>query len=82
VATPCAACRATGYLPCQVCRGRAVITCRVPRSLLQLARDRGGAGGADEVLGATTQCTCPACGTTMQQRCLNCLGEGRVCLPA
>jgi hypothetical protein len=39
-----------------------------------------GARPAQEV--EPVRCVCPACGATGQQRCLNCLGEGKVWVPA
>ena len=85
-ATPCAVCASTGYLPCGVCGGRGVLRCRAPVRLSELRRRRQvegqqqGDGVASPV--ASAMCACPVCGTTLRQRCLNCLGEGRACLPA
>eukprot|EP00887_Chlorella_sp_A99_P002909 scaffold6.g2909.t1 len=79
-ATECTVCKGTGYLKCGLCRGRAILHCRAPVKLSQLRRRK--AAGADSGAANVAQCACPACGTTLEQRCLNCLGEGKVCLPA
>jgi predicted RNA-binding Zn-ribbon protein involved in translation (DUF1610 family) len=79
-ATPCAPCGGAGYVACDVCRGRRVVSCRAPRSLRQLRAEAGGRGGG--AVAPSVDVACPACGATTVQRCLNCLGEGRVCLPA
>ena len=80
MATACSECAGSGYRRCEVCSGRAVIRCREPVPLRLLAKQKEAAPGAAPA--PTAMCSCPACGTTLQQRCLNCLGEGRVCLPA
>jgi predicted RNA-binding Zn-ribbon protein involved in translation (DUF1610 family) len=81
---PCTRCNGNGFLyPCDVCLGKAVIRSRAPRTFKQLlaeARGKGAKSVAPEDL--QVQCSCPACGTTMHQRCLNCLGEGAVYIPA
>lgn len=56
--------------------GRAVVRSRAPVPLKALV-SKAGQPPVPPVLAA-----CPGCGTTLQQRCLNCLGEGRVCLPS
>lgn len=82
-ATTCTLCQGTGFLACQVCMGKAIIRCRPPVSLKQLKkRQQPPAAGSDGGGSTAIMCSCPACGATRQQRCLNCLGEGRVCLPS
>jgi hypothetical protein len=75
-ATACSVCTGTGYLACKVCHGKGFIRCRAPVSLRTLAakvKPGPKAPEAEPVL-----VNCPACGTTLRQRCLNCLGEGTV----
>ena len=65
--------------------GRGVLRCRAPVRRSQLARKlrpQAGSGGDAAAAAPPVQCACPGCGTTRVQRCLNCLGEGRVCLPS
>jgi hypothetical protein len=78
LASQCAECGGGGYVPCEVCRGAAVLRCRAPVRLRDLGRRKPAQPGD---AGAASYCSCPACGTTMRQRCLNCLGEGAVFLP-
>lgn len=83
VATKCSVCDASGFMSCQVCMGKAIIRCRQPVSLKQLRRrSRPAAAGEGGEAGGVVHCACPGCGTTRLQRCLNCLGDGKVCLPS
>eukprot|EP00890_Picochlorum_soloecismus_P004417 jgi/Picsp_1/4977/NSC_02340-R1_hypothetical protein CHLNCDRAFT_140956 [Chlorella variabilis] len=75
-ALPCAQCRGEGFVICQICMGTCVVRCRAPRSMKQLLRESDTNGGALNV--ETAQCSCPACGTSGWQRCLNCLGSGKI----
>ena len=62
--------------------GKAILRCRQPVSMKQLQRrSRPQAGGGDGEAEPTAVCSCPACGTTRLQRCLNCLGEGQLAVP-
>ncbi|PRW56352.1 hypothetical protein C2E21_5308 [Chlorella sorokiniana] len=79
-ATSCAQCTGSGFLPCQICMGHGVLRCRAPVRRSQLARKL--RPQAEAAAAPPVQCSCPGCGTTRLQRCLNCLGEGRVCLPS
>lgn len=78
--------RAHARLPCFLpfTVGRGMLRCRAPVRQSQLARKLRpqAAGSASGAAAPTLQCICPACGASREQRCLNCLGEGRVCLPA
>jgi hypothetical protein len=63
--------------------GKAILRCRQPVSMKQLQRRSSSqAAGGNSEAEPTAVCSCPACGTTRLQRCLNCLGEGKVCLPS
>lgn len=75
-AMPCAQCSGEGFVPCQICMGTCVVRCRAPRSMRQLLRESDINGGTINVEAA--QCSCPACGTSGWQRCVNCLGSGKI----
>lgn len=84
LAIQCRVCQGNCYVPCDVCLGRGIIRTRRPRSMKQILLEAKG-GKSSNGISATeneaVMCTCPACGTTLQQRCLNCLGEGSVFIP-
>ena len=80
-AVPCAGCRGTGHLPCDVCRGRGIVRARAPRTMKQLLEEARSKAGGGAPPPPAVDLICPACGCTMEQRCLNCLGIGKVCLP-
>jgi hypothetical protein len=88
MARPCSQCGGEGYLACDVCLRTCIVRCRAPRSMRDImndSRSRSSAArkGAEPTTAETTPavpvyCSCPACGTSGYQRCLNCLGDGRV----
>ena len=81
-ATACTQCQGEGYVRCDICMGRSIVRCRPPRTMRQLMLEyRGVSEGGEDAAAAPMECECPACGTSMYQRCLNCLGEGKVCSP-
>ncbi|KAI3436389.1 hypothetical protein D9Q98_005806 [Chlorella vulgaris] len=80
VATQCLACDGVGYLRCQVCMGKGIVRCRQPVPMRLLRRQKPPAAG--DPSRAPVMCSCPACGTTRTQRCLSCVGEGKLCLPS
>jgi hypothetical protein len=60
--------------------GKGIVRCRQPVPMRLLRRQKPPAAG--DPSRAPVMCSCPACGTTRTQRCLNCVGEGKLCLPS
>jgi hypothetical protein len=86
-ALSCCQCNGEGYLPCDVCLRTCIVRCREPKSIRdimletkQAKVDRGlpGADRAADPSVPPVYCSCPACGTSGYQRCMNCLGDGKV----
>ncbi len=91
MARPCSQCAGEGYLACDVCLRTCIVRCRQPRSMRDIIKEsrskssapREGCEPANSEMAPTAPvlpvyCSCPACGTSGYQRCLNCLGDGRL----
>lgn len=71
--TPCPQCEGEGFVSCDICQGTCIVRCRAPKPMSQILRESR-IKNLNEVVPAT-YCSCPACGTSGWQRCLNCLGD-------
>ena len=82
-ARPCSECGGEGYLACDVCLRTCIVRCRAPRSMRDIMLEsrskssaalKGGEPSSVETPPAVpVYCSCPACGTSGYQRCVNCL---------
>lgn len=87
-AQPCSQCGGEGYLACDVCLRTCIVRCRAPKSMRDIIKDsrskslaarKGGEPApAETPPDMPVYCSCPACGTSGYQRCVNCLGDGKV----
>ncbi|KAL4534516.1 hypothetical protein Ndes2437B_g05301 [Nannochloris sp. 'desiccata'] len=75
-AVPCKACSGTGHRSCEICLGKGIIRARAPRTMRQMMQEVRG-GGASVAL-QPIDLICPACGCTLEQKCLNCVGKGKI----
>jgi hypothetical protein len=83
VGTSCCQCKGEGFLPCDVCLRTCVVRCRPAKSMSDIMRETKNkkmkqAPGQQVDVPPAVYYSCPACGTSGYQRCLNCLGDGRV----
>ena len=76
-AVPCTVCGGTGTRRCEICCGKGIIRARAPRTMRQMMQDARG-GNKSTSSPQPIDLICPACGSTLEQRCLNCLGKGKV----
>lgn len=72
-ASACSQCDGEGYLSCQICHGSCIVRTRKPQRMSQIMK-----GNENSENEPAVYCSCPACGTSRYQRCLNCLGLGKV----
>ncbi len=75
-AVPCTACKGTGLRRCEICLGKGIIRARAPRTMRQMMQEA--RGGRGSVVTQPMDLICPACGSTLEQKCLNCVGKGKV----